>query len=169
MRKPKDPAGEWPLPLYKGYKAPKAGKYEKLMREAMARDAKNRREQAKSAVAKSRPIAKPRAPKVTVWATRCGKTLEMWQVQDIYLSPNPKPVVAAYHKISIRSVTAIQQSRDAVSVTRSLVIPPDIRARRAIENNEILTAQRKLAGAKGRNAVQKGGAAQRTQAQKDSK
>lgn len=48
MRKPKDPAGEWPLPLYKGYKAPKAGKYEKLMREAMARDAENRREQAKS-------------------------------------------------------------------------------------------------------------------------
>lgn len=151
------PTGRAPEP-YVGYKAPKAGKYEKLMREAMARDAKNRREQAKSAMTKSHPIAKPRAPKVTVWATRCGKTLEMWQVQDIFLSQNPKPVVAAYHGISIKSVTAIQNGKWAVSATRGLTIPQEIQDRRAIENNEILTAQRKLAGAKGRNTVQKGGA-----------
>ena len=155
MRKPKDPAGEWPLPLYAGYKAPKAGKYEKLMREAMARDAKNRREQAKSAMIKSRPIAKPRAPKVTVWATRCGKTLEMWQVQDIFLSPNPKPVVAAYHGISIKSVTAIQNGKWAVSATRGLTIPQEIQDRRAIENKQILTCQRRAAGVAGRSAVNK--------------
>ena len=148
------PTGRAPEP-YKGYKAPKAGKYEKLMREAMARDAKNRREQAKAAMIKSRPIAKPRAPKVTVWATRCGKTLEMWQVQDIYLSPNPKPVVAAYHGISIRSVTAIQSGKLAVSATRGLTIPQEIQARRAIENKQILACQRRAAGVAGRSAVDK--------------
>ena len=143
------PTGRAPEP-YVGYKAPKAGKYEKLMREAMARDNKNRREEAKAKKQTSggQPKSrKPPAPKVGVWKTRCGKTIEKWQVQDIFISPNPKSVIAAAHKISIRSVTAIQQSRDAVSATRSLVIPSDIRARRAIENNEILTAQRKLAGA----------------------
>lgn len=148
------PTGRAPEP-YVGYKAPKAGKYEKLMREAMARDAKNRREQAKSAMTKSHSIAKPRAPKVTVWATRCGKTLEMWQVQDIYLSPNPKPVVAAYHGISIKSVTAIQNRRWAVSATRGLTIPQEIQDRRAIENKQILTCQRRAAGVAGRSAVNK--------------